>query len=380
VSQANANQRSGRAGRTGPGTCYRLYSERAYREELLTSAVPEIQRTNLANVVLLLKSLGVENLLQFHFMDPPPEENILNSMYQLWILGALDNTGQLTELGRKMVEFPLDPSLSKMLIISEKMECSLDILIIVSMLSVPSIFFRPRGREEDSDTAREKFSVPESDHLTFLNVYHQWKANGYSGQWCADHFIHVKAMRKVREVRAQLKEIMEQQKMKLVSCGTDWDVVRKCICAAFFHQAARLKGIGEYVNTRTGVPMHLHPTSALFNMGFTTDHIVYHELVMTTKEYMQCVTAVDGYWLAELGPMFYSVKASGKTATEKKKVASEHLATMEREMKVAEQELKRRKEEKEAQAEAERNKFNIATPGSMREKGTPRRTPKRFGL
>ena len=159
VSQANSNQRSGRAGRTGPGQCYRLYTERQYREELLESSVPEIQRTNLANVVLLLKSLGVENLLQFHFMDPPPEENILNSMYQLWILGALDNTGALTDIGRKMVEFPLDPSLSKMLIIAEDMGCSLDILCIVSMLSVPSIFFRPKGREEDSDAAREKFQV-----------------------------------------------------------------------------------------------------------------------------------------------------------------------------------------------------------------------------
>ena len=197
VSQANANQRSGRAGRTGPGTCYRLYTERAYRDELLKAAVPEIQRTNLANVVLLLKSLGVENLLQFHFMDPPPEDNILNSMCQLWILGALDNTGQLTKLGRKMVEFPLDPSLSKMLIVSVELGCSLDILIIVSMLSVPSIFFRPKQREEDSDAAREKFQVPESDHLTYLNVYQQWKSNGYSGVWCSEHFIHAKAMRKV---------------------------------------------------------------------------------------------------------------------------------------------------------------------------------------
>ena len=243
---------------------------------MLAATVPEIQRTNLANVVLLLKSLGVENLLQFHFMDPPPEENILNSMYQLWILGALDNTGQLTNMGRKMVEFPLDPSLSKMLIISEEMRCSLDILIIVSMLSVPSIFFRPKGREEDSDAAREKFQVPESDHLTYLHVYQQWKANGYSAQWCADHFVHIKAMRKVREVRAQLKEIMESQKMELISCGTDWDVVRKCICAAFFHQAAKLKGIGEYVNARNGMPANLHPTSALFGMGFTADYVVSH--------------------------------------------------------------------------------------------------------
>ena len=103
----------------------------------------------------------------------------------------------LTKLGRKMVEFPLDPSLSKMLIISEEMKCNLDVLIIVSMLSVPSIFFRPRGREEDADAAKEKFQVPESDHLTYLNVYQQWKSNGYSGQWCGEHFIHVKAMRKV---------------------------------------------------------------------------------------------------------------------------------------------------------------------------------------
>jgi len=92
--------------------------------------VPEIQRTNLANTVLLLKSLGVQDLLQFHFMDPPPQDNILNSMYQLWILGALDNTGSLTALGRQMAEFPLDPPLCQMLIVSEKMGCSADILII----------------------------------------------------------------------------------------------------------------------------------------------------------------------------------------------------------------------------------------------------------
>ena len=83
-------------GRTGPGQCYHLYTESAYKNELLYNTVPEIQRTNLANVVLLLKSLGVDDLMQFHFMDPPPKDNILNSMYQLWILGALDNTGSNT--------------------------------------------------------------------------------------------------------------------------------------------------------------------------------------------------------------------------------------------------------------------------------------------
>lgn len=184
----------------------------------------------------------------------------MNSMYQLWVLGALDNTGSLTPLGRNMVEFPLDPALSKLLIVSTEMGCSAEILIIVSMLSVPAIFYRPKGREEDSDAAREKFQVVESDHLTLLNAYHQWKRNrcvyyyylcvylclilviySYSATWSTDHFIHIKAMRKVREVRTQLKEIMDQQKMDLVSCGNEWDIVRKCICSSYFHQAARLK-------------------------------------------------------------------------------------------------------------------------------------------
>lgn len=101
----------------------------AYLHELLSNAVPEVQRTSLANVVLLLKSLGVDNLLNFEFMDPPPQDNILNSMYQLWVLGALDNVGNLTELGKRMVEFPLDPSLSKMLIKSEELGCTAEMVV-----------------------------------------------------------------------------------------------------------------------------------------------------------------------------------------------------------------------------------------------------------
>lgn len=144
--------------------------------------------------------------------------------------------------GRQMAEFPLDPPQCQMLIVSSQMGCTAEILIIVSMLSVPSIFYRPKGREEEADGVREKFQVPESDHLTFLNVYNQWKQNSYSSHWCNEHFIHIKAMRKVREVRQQLKDIVLQQKLDIKSCGTDWDIVRKCICSAYFHQAARLKG------------------------------------------------------------------------------------------------------------------------------------------
>jgi len=241
ISQANANQRAGRAGRTGPGVCFRLYTDHAFRSEMWENNIPEIQRTNLSNVVLLLKSLNIDNLLEFDFMDPPPQDTILNSMYQLWMLEALDNTGGLTQLGRKMVEFPLDPPLSKILIMSERFGCSNEIITIVSMLSVPSIFFRPKDKEAESDAAREKFFVPESDHLTLLNVYNQWKSNVFSADWANEHYIHIKSLRKVREVRQQLLDIMKNQNIALLSCGTDWDVVRKCICCGYFHNAAKIK-------------------------------------------------------------------------------------------------------------------------------------------
>ncbi|CAK9297774.1 unnamed protein product [Gordionus sp. m RMFG-2023] len=447
ISQANANQRSGRAGRTGPGTCFRLYTEKQYREDLLTGTVPEIQRTNLANVVLLIKALGITdevlkgsvtntssssksdaanplnsnistaianpvNTGSGFLMDPPPEENMLNSMYQLWILGALDDCGRLTPLGRLMGNLPLDPALSKMLVVSalrknkqqrsrdpktgKKMRndddgkeaegdlndfndvnncgmgCAEEILTIVSMLSVPAIFYRPKGREEESDNAREKFAVPESDHLTYLNVFDQWKRNNFSSHWCTDHFLHYKSLRKVREIRQQLRDIMVQNGLEVTSCAErGWDVVRKCICSSFFHHAARLKGIGEYVNLRTGMPCHLHPTSALYGMGYTPDYVVYHELIMTSKEYMQCVTAVDGFWLAEMGPMFYHLRvtdkgagASLKSREESKLRAEMSVKRMEREMAKAQAEINIAESEIKFGPESEQ-----ASPGPLSREG-----------
>ena len=372
-SQAAVNQRSGRAGRTGPGTCYRLYTEMAFKHELLPMTVPEIQRTNLGNVVLLLKSLNVDNLLDFDFMDPPPQDNILNSMYQLWILGALDNTGGLTRMGAKMVEFPVDPPLAQMLLKAEELKCSNEILTVIAMLSVPPIWFRPKDREEESDAAREKFFVPESDHLTLLNVYQQWKNNGYRTDWCNRHFIQSKGLKKGREVRAQLLDIMKQQKIALHAAGSDWDLCRRALCSAYFHQAARLKGVGEYVNCRNGMPCHLHPSSSLYGLGYTPDYVIYHELVMTSKEYMQCVSAVEPHWLAEAGPMFFSIKESHDSAMLTKARRKEEKAQMRREM--ADKEAEREEEErarraKDAAASA-RQRAQIVTPGRRAEPATP---------
>jgi pre-mRNA-splicing factor ATP-dependent RNA helicase DHX38/PRP16 len=358
VSQANASQRAGRAGRTGPGKCYHLYTERAFRDEFYIQTIPEIQRTNLANTVLLLKSLGVRDLLDFDFMDPPPQDTITTSLFDLWALGALDHIGELTTLGRTMTAFPMDPSLAKLIITSVEYECSEEMLTIVSMLSVPSVFYRPKERQEESDAAREKFFVNESDHLTLLHVYTQWKVNGFSDGWCIRHFLHPKALRRAKEIRDQLQDIMKLHKMAFTSCGTDWDVIRKCICSGYYHQAAKVKGIGEYINLRTSVTIQLHPTSALYGLGYLPDYVVYHELILTSKEYMSCVTAVDPHWLADLGAVFYSIKEKGYSARDKRIVEVEFNKKAELEAKMAED-----KEREERRIADEENGPLIKTKG-----------------
>lgn len=328
ASQSSVNQRAGRAGRTGPGKCYRLFTSGAYVTELLESNVPEIQRTNLSHVVLLLKTLGVDNLLDFPFLDPPPAENILKSMLGLWLLGALEAQGNLTALGRRMSIFPLDPALSSLLFKGEEFGCLMETVTIVAMLSVPNVFVRPHGREEESDSAREKFFVPESDHLTLLHVYQRWRSAGSRADWCVRHYISSKSMRKAREVREQLLDIVHGQKMELSSCD-EWDSIRRAIGAAFFYQAARRKGIDEYINIRSGVVCGLHPTSALYGTGLSPDYVVYHELIMTKREFMSCVTAVDPKWLAEAGPALYILRQAGEDGVEEAKRQNERRARIE---------------------------------------------------
>jgi pre-mRNA-splicing factor ATP-dependent RNA helicase DHX38/PRP16 len=364
-SQAGAKQRSGRAGRTGPGKCYRLFTEKQFKNEMLSNTVPEIQRTNLSNVVLLLKSLGIKDLLEFNFMDSPPQENMKKSMYQLWLLGALNSKGDLTKLGEKMIEFPLDPPLSKIILISDELGCSNEAITIVSCLSVPTIFYRPKDREDESDSVREKFFVPESDHLTLLNVYQQWRSHNYSAEWCSDHFLHFKSMKKIREVREQIIDIMKKLKLRLTTVGQDWDVVRKAICAGFYHHCSKLKGIGEYVNLLGGMTAHLHPSSALFGMGSTPEYVIYHELVLTTKEYMRTVTSIDGSWLEELAPVFFSVKKGHTTR-------SERLRENKKQLEKVGEEIQNEKKQKEEEETSKKTPQRMVTPG-RKEPKTPRR-------
>lgn len=323
ISQASARQRAGRAGRTGPGKCYRLYTEAAFTNEMLPTTIPEIQRSNLAMTVLTMKAMGINDLLNFDFMDPPPPQTLVSALEQLYNLGALDEEGLLTRLGRKMAEFPLDPPVSKMLIASVDLGCSEEILTVIGMLSAQNIFYRPREKQAAADQKKAKFHQPEGDHLTLLAVYDAWKAAKFSNPWCYENFVQARSMRRAQDVRKQLVTIMDRYKLDLVSCGRNWKKVQMAICSGFFFHAARKDPQEGYKTLVEQQPVNIHPGSALFQQQ--PDWVVYHELVLTTKEYMRECTAVDPKWLVELAPRFFKQADPHKLSRRKRQERIEPL-------------------------------------------------------
>ncbi|KAF9316103.1 DEAH-box ATP-dependent RNA helicase prp22 [Podila horticola] len=323
ISQAQARQRSGRAGRTGPGKCYRLYTEAAYRNEMMPNPVPEIQRTNLAMIVLTLKAMGINDLINFDFMDPPPVQTLLTALEQLFALSALDSEGLLTRLGRKMAVFPMEPPLAKMLILSADLNCSEEILTIVSMLSVQNVFHRPKEKQALADSKKAKFHQPEGDHLTLLTVYNAWKASKFSNPWCFENFIQARGMKRAQDVRKQLLGYMDRYNQDVVSCGKNYTKVRRALCGGFFRHAAKKDPQEGYKTLVEGTPVYIHPSSSLFNKN--PEWVIYHELVMTTKEYMREVTAIEPKWLTEAAPTFFKVADANKISRRKRQEKIEPL-------------------------------------------------------
>ncbi|KAK8212052.1 ATP-dependent RNA helicase-like protein DHX8 [Phyllosticta capitalensis] len=320
ISQAQAKQRAGRAGRTGPGKCFRLYTESAFQSEMLPTTIPEIQRQNLSNTILMLKAMGINDLLHFDFMDPPPTNTMLTALEELYALSALDDEGLLTRLGRKMADFPIDPTLAKSLINSVDEQCSEEMLTIVAMISaVQQVWHRPRDKLQQADKQKAKFHDPNGDHLTLLNVYNAWRKSSFSVPWCYEHFIQPRSMKRVRDVREQLTTILERHRSRIASCGADTKRVRKALCSGFFRNSARKEpSEGGYKTLVEGNIVHLHPSSAL--NGRHAEHVIYNSVVETTREYMQTVTAIEPRWLVEAAPTFFRVAPQDRLSERRKKM------------------------------------------------------------
>ncbi|KAF0682799.1 Aste57867_25098 [Aphanomyces stellatus] len=315
-SQASARQRAGRAGRTGPGKCYRLYTENAYKNEMLPTAVPEIQRSNLGTVVLQLKAMGINDLMGFDFLDPPPIPAMITAMENLYALGALDDEGLLTRLGKKMAEFPIEPQMAKVLLTSVVLGCAEEVLTILSMLSVENIYFRPKEKQAAADSKKAKFHQPEGDQLTLLAVYDAWKHSKFSNPWCYENFIQARAIRRAQDVRKQLLSILDRFKMEVVSAGKNYNKIRRAIVSGYFANTAKKDPQEGYRTMSEGQPVYIHPSSALFNKN--PEWVIYQELVLTTKEYMRNVMAIEPKWLVELAPAFFKKGDPTKLSKAKK--------------------------------------------------------------
>lgn len=308
ISKASAKQRAGRAGRTRPGKCFRLYTEKSFKGELQEQTYPEILRSNLASVVLTLKKLGIDDLVHFDFMDPPAPETLMRALELLNYLGALDDDGNLTNLGKVMSELPLDPQLSKMLITSSMYNCSNEVLTIVAMLSVKNPFMRPKEAARLADEAKAKFAHMDGDHLTLLNLYHAYKRNQTSRNWCYENFIHMLAMKQCDRVRTQLQNIMTRNQIPLNSTdfksSNYYTNIRKSIAAGFFMQVAHLERAGHYLTIKDNQVVSLHPSTVLDRKP---KWVVYFEFVLTSKNFIRTVTQVEAEWLLEIAPHYYDL-------------------------------------------------------------------------
>ncbi|XP_050726308.1 ATP-dependent RNA helicase DHX33-like [Eriocheir sinensis] len=308
ISQAQAWQRAGRAGREAPGNCYRAYTREEF-EALDANPTPEILRSNLASVILQLLAMGLKNVLSFDFIDKPSTTNIDTAVVQLTFLGAVVTKGdtlELTETGRKMAQFPLEPRYAKVILSGPEHGCTDEVLTIISALSSESIFVNPSGKKEAAANARRKFTSVEGDHITLLKIFRAFKAAKKNKMWCHENFLNFRNLNYACEVRKQLAQVCQRCGVAIASCQQKTDSVRRCLAMGLFTNVAELQLDGKYLTLDTKQEAALHPTSALF--GGKPAYVLFTELVHTGKAYMHLNSIVDPEWLYEIAPEYFRKK------------------------------------------------------------------------
>jgi ATP-dependent RNA helicase DDX35 len=323
ISKASATQRSGRAGRTRPGKCYRLYTEASY-ETLIQTSIPEIQRSNLAPVILQLKALGIDNIVRFDFITPPPAELVIRALELLYSLGALDTYAKLTKpLGTRMAELAVEPMMAKTLLSAPSFNCLSEVLTIAAMTSLGgAVWFHHEGEKKAMETTRRKFAVEEGDHLTLLNVYQAFITKGKKeSKFCKENSLNFKSMTRAVSVRAQLKRYVERFGLNVdetlssnanktpLSVGTldKAEQIRRCLTSGFFAHAAKMQPDGTFRNVAGGTVLHAHPSSLMFNRK--ADWVIFHEVMETgSKTFIRDVTKIEKSWLVEYAPEFYKIR------------------------------------------------------------------------
>ncbi|KAF4752659.1 hypothetical protein FOZ62_012991, partial [Perkinsus olseni] len=309
-SRASADQRAGRAGRVRAGKSFRLFTRWAFEHEMEAQNAPEILRTNLGGVVLMMKSIGIDDLLNFDFMDPPPPQTLAKALEQLYALQALSSTGQLTKLGRRMATLPMDPCMSKAILAADKLKCVDEVIVITAMLSVGNtVFFCPKDKKLHAEQARKSFQSPAGDHFTLLKVYRDWEGTNHSQHWCNENFVQYRSMTRARDIKEQIEHLTELVEVDRSSDPHNINAIRKSIAAGYFFNAARLNKNGSYRTVKSPHTVEIHPMSAMFKKAAQV--VIYNELVLTTKEFMRNVIQVLPEELVEASPDYYKAEDFG---------------------------------------------------------------------
>ncbi len=345
ISKENADQRAGRAGRTKPGKCFRLYTEESYEKELKKSSIPEILRSNITSVVLNLLKLGIQDLVHFDFIDPPAPETMMRAIEMLNYLGAMDDEGKLTELGSQMNQFPLEPELSKMVLAGVKYKCINDMLTIATTLSVKSPFLRPRGKENEADSKKYQFTHHTGDHITLIMVYNAFKKNEFSNNWCRDNYINLRTMKAIDNVRGQLADILKKMNISVPDNDYNNEIkgkrerrILKSLIAGYFAQVAHLETAGYYITVKDNQYVFIHPSSYLHGSRKAT-WVLFHEFVLTSKNYIRTVTEIQPEYLLQVAPHYFDLDKMTGYAYKRDLLKVQKDLEMQKEMKDEEKNL-----------------------------------------
>ena len=304
ISQASANQRSGRCGRVGPGIAIRLYSEDDFRARPEFTE-PEIQRTNLAAVILQMHALKLGDIEAFPFVEPPDGRLIRDGQRALRELGALTEEGVLTDTGRQLAKLPLDPRLGRMLLAGAREHCLEEVAIIASALSVPDPRDRPADKQTQADQKHASFRDEQSDFQSLLKLWAAWNeqrgnlSRARLRAWCKEHFLSYLRLTEWHDVHGQVMEVIKGElALKLSDKPANYSAIHRALLAGLLSQVAERREQGEYLGAN-GTRLFIHPGSGQFKAR--PPWIMSAEQVQTTKVYARNVARIDPKWIEDVG-------------------------------------------------------------------------------
>ncbi len=302
ISRASADQRKGRCGRLGPGICIRLYSEEDYlsRDEY---TAPEIQRTNLAAVILQTLALKLGAIEDFPFLDPPKPTAVREGYKTLFELGAIDEHEKLTDIGKQLSRLPVDPRVGRMILAAVEENCLREVLIIAAALELQDPRERLFDKQQAADEAHAQFAHEDSDFFSYLKLwdfYERLKSDLSRGKLrkaCRQNFLSYNRMREWQEIHRQLLRITDQQRFKQHDRRDDYDAVHRALLPGLLSGLAFRSDTYEYTGAG-GQKLHLWPGSGTF--AAKPKWIVAAELVETAKRYARTVARVNPNWIEPL--------------------------------------------------------------------------------